>query len=1425
MRTRTPILATFALLLQMVPSHAGIPTDITSLGTASQTHSHGSGLYPAENAVDGDLQTFNHTSSAEPGAAWELHFPSEQELSQIDITTRDCCAGRLNGATLRLFDAEAEMVFEIAIVDRGPLTTFSATIPEGTQARDIRIGFEDGQSGIVHLAEVNVFSPAGEPPVIDNFSAVGNTLSWVVSGADTVKLHSVGNVPASGSTTVSPAESSVYFLSATNACDTVTASATVMVGGAPLLPRITEFGAIPNDWIEIWNPGEAAIDLTGWHLSDDPNDLQRWQFPSGQSLGAGNHLVIDEPFGIAREADSYLALINPSGTIVSEFTYPEQLEGVSYGTDLDGEELYFLEPSPGEFNLGATTLGFLEGVDFSLPRGLYSEPFFLTLSPKTPGATVLYSTDGSDPTTEFVTPVQISTTTAVRAVEVLAGREPARSEAHSYLFLDDVAVQPEFPVGFPHDWLPSSASGALAPIPRRSDFEMDPEIVNDAPFSDRAGVDFDIPDALASLPSLCLTLPNEEMWDPDDGIHANALKRGRSWEREISMEIIDPQSGEHFHTNCGLRIHGGRGRVAEMLKKSFRLYFRGDYGATKMKFPLFENMPASGVDHLVLRGGNGKTWASPWRDLTGGGNSLPRVTYLRDQFLRDSNQAMGQASFAGTFVHLYINGIYWGLYNPVERPGAPYAANHFGGDADTDWDFLKWANGFPTQIVSGDTEAWDEVLNLSRSNPGANYAALEERVDIDNLADFLIANFYVGNRDWVGTRNNGYAFRSRTGILGGKFHFMCWDGEESLLSTGSNSTDANRETTTMELHLDLRTVAEYQLRFADRVHRHLVDEDGALRTPHATARHDALADLVDQGIAAESARWGDLLRPDDPYTFNGDWLSEIANITNNYLTSRASTTLSQLRSDKLYPDTVAPVAEIVGTNAFSLSAPAGTIWYTTDGSEPMNSPSAQIFDLGESSTTIFDLGSQWRFLDDGSDLSASNWTELAYDDTRWGSGGAPLGYGLISGTTIQTPVGFGGDINNRHITTYFRHTFQIADASALGALELRYFRDDGAVVYLNGTEINRSNMPAGAIDSSTTALISISGTAESTLFAAEVPAGLLLDGDNILAVEIHQNRNNSSDMGFDLRLVETSNGVRLDGDARIKTRALNGGEWSALEDETFRVSAPSQSLVISEIMYHPADPNAAEIAAGFTDDDFFEYIEIRNVGSGNLLLDGMRFNKGVDVELSGTLAPGAAALVVADRAAFELRHGNSLPVIAEWQAGDKLDNGGERIRLRSYNDTIIHDFAYDDQSPWPTSPDGVGNSLVLTAPSTLPDHAIAQNWRPSASTNGNPGTSDATTFPGGDAADLLTYATRGNLQTQILADGSRAFTIEFNPFADDVIGGIETSTDLRNWRDASDTIPRTSVAPASGEFAVATFTLEKLPTPSRLFVRYRINLR
>ncbi len=175
--------------------------------------------------------------------------------------------------------------------------------------------------------------------------------------------------------------------------------------------------------------------------------------------------------------------------------------------------------------------------------------------------------------------------------------------------------------------------------------------------------------------------------------------------------------------------------------------------------------------------------------------------------------------------------------------------------------------------------------------------------------------------------------------------------------------------------------------------------------------------------------------------------------------------------------------------------------------------------------TLVPTGAVWEYLDDGSDQGTA-WRALNFDDSQWQSGPAPLGYG---GDGEVTLIHYGPDPNNKYITYYFRHTFTIGSPAGYRALDLEMHCDDGAVVYLNGVEIYRFNMPEGEITSSTLAVDSIYQAIEQNNYHLTFDPQLLTAGANTLAVEIHQAEAASSDLGFGLKLMGTSagNGVQF----------------------------------------------------------------------------------------------------------------------------------------------------------------------------------------------------------------------------------------------------------------------------------------------------------
>ncbi|HEY2952715.1 MAG TPA: Ig-like domain-containing protein [Verrucomicrobiae bacterium] len=229
--------------------------------------------------------------------------------------------------------------------------------------------------------------------------------------------------------------------------------------------------------------------------------------------------------------------------------------------------------------------------------------------------------------------------------------------------------------------------------------------------------------------------------------------------------------------------------------------------------------------------------------------------------------------------------------------------------------------------------------------------------------------------------------------------------------------------------------------------------------------------------------------------------------------SDGSVTLVEFFADtnKLGGDPASPYAvtwDNVPAGAYALTAVATDDSGLRATSAPVN------ITVTSAGTALIAAGSTWKYLDTGINLGTA-WRDLDFDDSAWASGPAQLGYGDGDEATV---VSFGPDANNKYITTYFRRPFCVEDLSAYVGLTVDLLRDDGAVVYLNGRELFRSNMPAGAINDLTLASSGVSGSAESTFFRVEISPTNLVAGTNIVAVEIHQSAANSSDISFDLQL-------------------------------------------------------------------------------------------------------------------------------------------------------------------------------------------------------------------------------------------------------------------------------------------------------------------
>jgi hypothetical protein len=328
---------------------------------------------------------------------------------------------------------------------------------------------------------------------------------------------------------------------------------------------------------------------------------------------------------------------------------------------------------------------------------------------------------------------------------------------------------------------------------------------------------------------------------------------------------------------------------------------------------------------------------------------------------------------------------------------------------------------------------------------------------------------------------------------------------------------------------------------------------------------------------------------------------------------------------------------------------------------------------------------------------------------------------------------------------------------------------------------------------------------------------------------------------------------------RARVRHLDSsGHWSYWSEPVeFTVTAPEitsfkSSLVVAEFMYHPTDASPAEKALGFSNSDF-EWLELRNVGTEDLDLTGVRFTKGIDFDFAEALVipAGGYLILVRNQAAFELRYGESHPVVGEY-GPDNLSNDGETIKLSYGAGTPILEFTYNDKTPWPEEADGDGFSLVLVNPDSLPDHTLPTSWKAGTIPGGSPGPDNGTTFAswksennitGGPDDDddldgisnLLEYASGTDANdpdsgVHLIAgrqsiNGESYLTLTFDkrPDALDVAYLIEFSHDLSGW-DAMEGVLENSSPNNNGTITEIWRSLDTIPDKPKNFVRLRVVL-
>lgn len=625
-------------------------------------------------------------------------------------------------------------------------------------------------------------------------------------------------------------------------------------------------------------------------------------------------------------------------------------------------------------------------VTSDIKSGFYNSPFWVKLTGSAPNETILYTMDGSDPRTSSTistgsSPVNVwidpnsetgkrgkTGAVVLRASQISSGLAPGKPTSHSYIFVGTVKTQAH-PGG---SWPTNNVNNQIIDLP------MDSKVYNDARYKNL------MESSLIDIPTISVTTDPDNLFGSQQGIYVNAEYHGMEWERPANIELINPDGSPGFNIDAGIRIRGGWSRHDDYPKHAFRVFFRSEYGKGKLDFPLFGDEGVNEFDKIDFRTSQNYSWAN------GGGDAMHN-TMNRDVFSRDSQKDMNQPYSRSRYYHLYLNGLYWGVYQTQERTEASFAESYFGGNKE-DYDVIKVDIGdnfnvYEIEATDGNTESWQAIWNMcqqgfsnnqnyfkliGQSPTGVVDTSLNVWVDVDNLIDYMLVIFYGGNFDAPVSKfsqnfnpNNFYAIDNRKKKRDG-FKFFAHDAEHSLLTDPAGPGIGLYENRvnigsipdmTMNvsyfgkfhpqwLHFKLSENKEYRIRFADRVYRHFFN-DGSFIPDSCISRFKETADQLDLAIIAESARWGDsksgIARTKDDY-----WIPAVNRVIFDYMPFRSDIVLQQLLAENLYISLKPPVfknngAEITSSKItisenynLTLTNPNtnGSIFYTTNGIDP-----------------------------------------------------------------------------------------------------------------------------------------------------------------------------------------------------------------------------------------------------------------------------------------------------------------------------------------------------------------------------------------------------------------------------------------------------------------------------------------------------------
>jgi len=817
-----------------------------------------------------------------------------------------------------------------------------------------------------------------------------------------------------------------------------------------------------DSWIELYNPGETDINLGGMYLSVDPNNPMQWQMPNDiGSVPKGSFKVIwlgsneiksnQSPFKLDCDGGTIL-LSDKDGQLITSQNYPEAMSRTAYARKTDGgdEWGWTATPTPGTSNKDAVFASKrLDPPVVNLGSQLFKGS--LSIQVEIPeGTTLRFTTDGSVPTTASRASTRgtfsISNTTNYVFRLFQDGYLPSVPVTRSYIKTDDTYTIP------------------VISIVGNEKYFYDPKI----------GIDCD-GDGTNGKPGNGQDLPRNYNME---------------WDRPVNFSYLTPEGEMLFNQDVNIEISGGWTRQINprsMKLKSNKIFD----GQNRFDFSFFPQKPYIRNKQLVLRNGGNDYWSNSARFMDG----------ALETIIQRSGLDLDCQSYVPIIE--YVNGELRGVLNMREPNNDKYAYANFGYD-DEELDAFE-----NKTFKNGNDEAYKRLCKLSENVNGAGvYDEIRKLLDVDEFINYMAVEYYIGNDDWP--ENNVKAFRSQ---LDGRFRFVSFDLDYAFNPWGrtiSNSLNTyskgNDRVEMVVLFLNLLKHEGFRKQFIDTF----------CLVGGSVFEKERASSIIDE-LLADIEPMTTLMRQKG--LDSGHHPERTANSIKDKLNGRLSNMISALQQvsamklSGVNKHNVQLAADMEGANLYVNGLKVPFSYFNGQLFAPVKieakAPVGYTFAGWKKNATatnqIVKLNDTWRYYDKGE--APANWKTTGFNDSSWSNGTAPLGYGM---TGVKTTVSYGSDSENKHPTTYFRKTIRLASTPTRSdVFLLNYQVDDGFVVYVNGQEAGRYNMPSGNITYNSYS----SSYAESTPLTGTInmSSSLFKNGDNVIAVEIHNNKASSSD--------------------------------------------------------------------------------------------------------------------------------------------------------------------------------------------------------------------------------------------------------------------------------------------------------------------------